>query len=78
MEKLKVVKVKKGSKLPVRTTVRSAGLDLFSCERKIISKGIKIELPAGTYGRISPRSGLSINFNIDIGGKLKQINSKLY
>jgi len=86
MEKLKVVKVKKGSKLPVRTTVRSAGLDLFSCERKIIkpserkiiSTGIKIELPAGTYGRISPRSGLSINFNIDIGGKLKQINSKLY
>ncbi len=51
MEKLKVIKVKRGSKLPVRATARSAGLDLFSCLRKIIKRserkifrtGIKIE-----------------------------------
>ncbi len=78
MEKLKVIKVKIGWKLPVRATVRSAGLDLFSCERKIIksserkiiSTGINIELQVGINGRISPRSWLSINFNIDIGGEL--------
>jgi dUTPase len=66
MEKLKFIKVKIGSKLPARVTVRSAGLDLFSCERKIISTNINIELQVGIYGRISPRSGLSINFNINI------------
>ena len=28
---------------------------------------IRIKLPTGTYGRIAPRSGLAIKFQIDIG-----------
>jgi dUTPase len=36
MEKIKVMKVKIASKLPVRATIGSEGLDLFSCEGKVI------------------------------------------
>jgi hypothetical protein len=38
MENIKVIKVNIGSKLHVRVKVRSAGLDLFSCERKITAQ----------------------------------------
>lgn len=35
-------------------------------ERKIVPTGISIEIPNGYYGRIAPRSGLSINGGVDV------------
>lgn len=35
--------------------------------RALIPIGIEIELPEGTVGRIASRSGLSINYNIEVG-----------
>ncbi len=84
MKQLKIVKAKHGAIVPKRNTKYSAGLDLYSCEkiiikakkRKLVSTGIIMELPEGTYGRIAPRSGLSINNCIDIGGKTFISNEK--
>ena len=75
----KVVSFKKLSEnatTPVRGSPYSAGLDLFSAERKIIGScdrarirtDIAVKLPPGTYGRIAPRSGLAANHFIGIGG----------
>jgi len=62
--------------LPMRGSAGAAGYDLYSAvslqcpprSRKIVKTGIAIAIPSGTYGRIAPRSGLSIAHSIDIGG----------
>jgi dUTP pyrophosphatase len=54
--------------LPTRQTEGSAGYDLHCVEDAVIpargqvlmSTGIAIKLPYGTYGRIAPRSGMSV------------------
>lgn len=59
--------------LPVRATPGAAGYDLFSTDsyvvlpsrRVVVSTGISIKLPAGTYGRIAPRSGLAVKHGLD-------------
>lgn len=59
---------------PTRTTPQAAGLDLKSAEeiqidpgkRKLISTQIQMMIPEGHYGRIAPRSGLSLNQQIDV------------
>ncbi len=79
MNQLKIVKCCQEAKIPTRATPKSAGLDLFSCEyaniepgeRKLVNTGIKIVLPENTYGRVAPRSGLSLKNCIDIQGKIK-------
>jgi dUTP pyrophosphatase len=61
--------------MPYRATKESAGLDLFSCEngiiephsKKMIDIGISVKIPYGYYGRIAPRSGLTIKKSIDVG-----------
>ena len=61
--------------MPYRATKESAGLDLFSCEKgviephskKKISIGISLKIPYGYYGRIAPRSGLTMRNSIDVG-----------
>lgn len=54
--------------IPMRATSKSAGFDLFSIEEIIVtggegnvlvSTGIAVALPSGTYGRIAMRSGLA-------------------
>jgi dUTP pyrophosphatase len=65
----------KNAKIPYRATKESAGLDLFSCEtgvieshsKKMIDIGISVKIPFGYYGRIAPRSGLTIKSSIDVG-----------
>lgn len=60
---------------PVRSTERSAGLDLRSAYRAVVpARGtaliytdLQIQVPNGTYGRIAPRSGLAIRSHIDVG-----------
>lgn len=74
-DSLKVQKLNDNAILPVKGSELAAGFDLSSAETKIISPlsravistGISIKTPEGTYGRIAPRSGLSSK-NIDIGG----------
>ncbi len=67
--------VEPGALLPIRATPNSAGLYLFASEeaiiqpnnRKLISTGLSICLPDCSYGRIAPRSGLSLKA-LDVGG----------
>ena len=60
---------------PKRMTSGFAGYDLHSSEetviappgRQLVATGIAITVPAGTYGRIAPRSGMSVKHSIDVG-----------
>ncbi|KAH7916672.1 dUTPase-like protein [Hygrophoropsis aurantiaca] len=61
--------------IPTRGSPLSAGYDLYSAEKKLIpahgkalvDTQLSIAVPAGTYGRVAPRSGLASKFMIDTG-----------
>ena len=63
-----------GGKKPTRGSDEAAGYDLYAAEtititkrtRSLVNTGVKMRVPHGTYGRIAPRSGLSLK-GIDIG-----------
>lgn len=58
------------SKIPGRQSEGSAGYDLYSDEwvvvgaesSYLVSTGISVELPYGTYGRVAPRSSVACKF----------------
>lgn len=60
--------------LPARATDGAAGYDLYSADsyvilpghRVVVSTGIALQLPLGTYGRIAPRSGLAVKHGLNI------------
>ena len=60
--------------LPARATDGAAGYDLYSADsyvilpghRVVVSTGISLQLPLGTYGRIAPRSGLAVKHGLNI------------
>ena len=62
-----------GGTLPKRSSEEAAGLDLYASKdqtikpgtRALVDTGIQIKLPSGTYGRIAPRSGMSVK-GIDV------------
>jgi len=70
---LNVTKLVPTAQIPVRATPGSAGYDLFSTDnyvvlpgrRVVVSTGISVQLPPGTYGRIAPRSGLAVKHGLD-------------
>lgn len=70
---LNVTKLVPHANLPVRATPGAAGYDLFSVDnyvvlpgrRVVVSTGISVGLPLGTYGRIAPRSGLAVKHGLD-------------
>jgi len=72
--KLKVFLHSELAKLPKRADEGAAGYDLTSIEnisippksRSLISTGLSIQLPMYSYGRIAPRSGLSVK-GLDVG-----------
>ena len=72
---LYVKRLTKTAKLPVRKHKGDAGYDLSSDEGilikprewKLVSTGISIAIPKGTYGRIAPRSGFSYKKGTMIG-----------
>lgn len=72
---LKIKKLVDNAKVPTRATPGSVGYDLYSTEdhiilpghRAVISTGIQIGLPPGTYGRIAPKSGQSVKHGIHVG-----------
>jgi dUTP pyrophosphatase len=61
--------------LPRRATPGSAGFDLFASvaialgpgDLVCVPTGIAIKVPLGTYGRIAPRSGITVKHNIHVG-----------
>jgi dUTP pyrophosphatase len=71
---LKVVKLDKDARIPVRSNPTDAGADLFSTEatmihpgeRKTVGTGISMEIPEGLYGRVAPRSGLAAKHGVDV------------
>lgn len=71
---VKVKKLEENALIPSRGSDTSAGLDLYSCETKIIEPwkrelidtGISISMPDNTYMRIAPRSGMSSKNGIDV------------
>ena len=50
--------------VPAATTSANGTTDIGRC---LIPLGIALELPIGTVGRIAGRSGLSTNFNVEVG-----------
>jgi dUTP pyrophosphatase len=60
---------------PTRAKHSDAGYDLYSAENLVLPKrswgkvdtDIAVELPAQTYGRVAPRSGLTYSHGIDVG-----------
>ena len=61
--------------LPIRATNGAAGYDLTAVDdcviaargKAMVSTGLAIAVPHGTYGRIAPRSGLAWKYCIDVG-----------
>jgi dUTP pyrophosphatase len=70
---LNVTKLVPHASLPARGSAGAAGYDLFSVDnyvvlpgrRVVVSTGITVQLPPGTYGRIAPRSGLAVKHGLD-------------
>jgi len=73
MAQLHVTKLIPNAQLPIRGSSNAAGYDLFSTDsyvvlpgrRVVVSTGIAIKLPVGTYGSIRPRSGLAVKHGLD-------------
>ena len=67
-EELKVKLLSPEAILPTRGSEHAAGLDLYSTietmvqpgDSVLVKRGIALELPPGSYGRIAPRSSLAI------------------
>lgn len=74
MEKIDITLVP-GAVMPTRGTDGAAGYDLYALEDTVIncfqfipvSTGVSIAIPAGHYGRIAPRSGLSVKHGVMVG-----------
>merc|ERR1711939_761862 len=70
-----IQRLSQNAKVPTRGSSLAAGYDLSSAEDKVvpargkalISTGLAIAVPEGTYGRVAPRSGLASKFMIDVG-----------
>ena len=73
MAALNVTRLVPHAVLPSRGTPGAAGYDLYSTDgyvvlpghRVVVSTGISVGLPPGTYGRIAPRSGLAVKHGLD-------------
>ena len=72
---LTIHKLRPDAEVPHRESPGAAGYDLYSTEhhvvlpgkRAVVGTGISMELPDGVYGRVAPRSGLSVKHGIHIG-----------
>ncbi|HJR06920.1 MAG TPA: dUTP diphosphatase [Pyrinomonadaceae bacterium] len=71
---LKFLRLDPAAKLPTRGSVHAAGLDLYSIEdvtleagaRASVRTGLSVAIPEGFYGRVAPRSGLAVNYGLDV------------
>jgi deoxyuridine 5'-triphosphate nucleotidohydrolase len=71
---LKFSRLHPGAKLPTRGSRRAAGLDLYAIEsltlepgaRAAVRTGLAVAIPEEFYGRVAPRSGLAVNYGLDV------------
>lgn len=75
METIKIKRLSEDALIPVRATEGAACFDLYTPREFAIQKGrniipldLAIELPAGTYAEIRPRSGFSAKGFEDVHG----------
>lgn len=72
---VKIKKINKEAKIPIRGTSQSAGYDLYACldtekmtilphQTVKVPTGISIELPDNTFGAIFARSSLALKKNL--------------
>lgn len=74
-ELLRVKKLVPEASLPVRGSEHAAGFDLAAAEsvsvpakgKAIVKTGLSVAIPAGTYARLAPRSGLAAKRMIHVG-----------
>ena len=74
MNELKFLRLDPAAKLPTRGSAHAAGLDLCSIEdvtleagaRAAVRTGLSVAIPEGFYGRVAPRSGLAVNYGLDV------------
>jgi dUTP pyrophosphatase len=72
---LQVKLLSSSAKTPTRGSPHAAGYDLYAAKeatvprrgKVLVDLDISIAVPAGTYGRIAPRSGLASKHSIDTG-----------
>jgi dUTP pyrophosphatase len=72
---LQVKLLSPSAKTPTRGSPHAAGYDLYAAKeatvprrgKVLVDLDISIAVPAGTYGRIAPRSGLASKHSIDTG-----------
>ncbi|OJJ39765.1 hypothetical protein ASPWEDRAFT_37604 [Aspergillus wentii DTO 134E9] len=72
---LLVKKLNEHATAPTRGSAFAAGYDIYSAKETVIpakgkamvETGIAVAVPAGTYGRVAPRSGLAAKHFIDTG-----------
>jgi dUTP pyrophosphatase len=74
-ETLQIKRLTLDATLPTRASPGSVGYDLYSLNdlviqpnsRDIVSTGVCATIPLGCYGRIAPRSGLTVKYGIHVG-----------
>ena len=72
---LRVKRLDARASLPSRGTVGSVGYDLACIEDLVLDvqshilvrTGLAVQLPPGVYGRVAPRSGLTVKHGVHIG-----------
>jgi dUTP pyrophosphatase len=75
MEPLVVRLLSANATAPRRATAQAAAFDLYSAEevlvpkrgRAVVKTDIAVALPPGVYGRVAPRSGLTVKHGLDVG-----------
>ncbi len=75
MEPLRVKRLSDDATLPTRGSSGAVGYDLACIEdfrldtqsHILVSTGLGFQLPPGVYGRVAPRSGLTVKHGIHIG-----------
>lgn len=80
MENIKIKKISENAIIPTKGSEKSAGYDLHAClenpvfikphETEMISTGLAMELPEGTFGAIVARSGISVKRNLAPANKI--------
>jgi len=79
------IKMQKLSDLPIPSYAHKgdSGMDIYAAEeydlkpmeRKLISTGLKLEIPPGYEGQVRPKSGLAINHGISHANAVGTIDS---
>ena len=75
MSELCVKKLVEDAVIPTRGSSHAVGYDLYSVEdccvpnngRHLVGTGVAIVLPVNVYGRVAPRSGLTVKHGINVG-----------